>query len=126
MTTCQGVIVDDSGGAPLSGIVVSIMQNGSGQIEAPGLTDTTDSGGNFFIDNVPNADGDPTVFILATDPSGKYLESTNSYTPNPGKIPMSTSIITKIPAWVWYLLGAVILYGGYIAYRKGYFNKLLK
>lgn len=122
--TTSGVVAD-SNNKPLLGIQVTVMQNGTGQILAPGLTDTTDAGGNFSIDNVPDG---ADAFLKIVDPSGTYIELDQSLVESEGTLNLDKAIksITDVPVWVWVLVGVVVLYLGYVGYKQGFFKKLFK
>lgn len=126
--TTSGIITG-SDGKTLSGISVSVMNNnGSGQILAPGLNDITDSGGNFYIENIPDGTTQAQAFLGIHDPSGAHLDLTQGLVEDEGTLQMDSASTSKIviPAWAWGLIGVVGLYLLYLGYKKGYFNKLLK
>lgn len=126
--TTSGIVTGVSN-APLPGITVTVMNNnGSGQMLAPGLSDVTDSGGNFYIENIPDGTTQDQAFVSFHDPSGTYLDAIWQLSEDEGTVQMEKAVksITDIPIWVWILVGAVVLYFGWVGYKKGYFNKLFK
>lgn len=112
MNQVYGTVTDANSGKGLSGIQVSIVNNGTGQLAAPGLTDVTDGGGNFSIANSPYDDGDTSVFLTTNDPSGKYLQSSLPYNGIDGSMNLetypSTTTTGVVPTWV-IVAGVVIV-----------------
>jgi phosphate/sulfate permease len=119
-----GFVQDADTNAPLNGIVVTVVSNGSGNPVTPAITDTTDSGGNFDLPGMDNFNTGA-YYINVSDPSGKYLGGAQTL---PGTSPITiqiyqatiTNVITKaVPWWVWALVGLAIL-GGTFKYWKKY------
>lgn len=93
-----GKITDANSGKPLSGIMVSVINNTTGS--PTGLGDQSDANGEFVITDDPYADGDTSVFIRFDDPSGKYNESVY---PHQGLDGMSVEMYpaeSPVPLWV--------------------------
>lgn len=111
----KGKLYDTDTKAPIPGITVSVTVNGTGQTVA-GLTAVTKQDGTFEIENSPYMDGDNSVFLASTDPTGRYLPGTYAYADLQNvdwDLYPDTLNKTKIPAIVVVLVLLGLVAAGY-------------